>query len=697
MLPKSPVPAPRKRGRPPKLKKNKDGTKIATPALILKKKRSRPVAAGTSSASSEAMSGNDLDAGTSQARGVRGVAVDDTVTSFPASTGTDSDQPVATDEMLSRSRGVEAVSRDGVAGAKNTASSIGGVVTDADSAEVDNSGKGGQLRKSNSKVPSELNSSLSWSLRNKKVVEKGITSPTYEMNSMLGTSAAKVAPGSSVAPKKRGRRRKIKVLGSAGARDSIPPTTPGKGSGSTEVPLSKQPVKRKRGRPPKLRTIATNEAEDPRERTADLRAPKPIGSYYTITRSPKSGDTVVKKLSQLRTSQKVDEVGDTSSGTENAGVCEADDLSPPAGKKRAMPRDVQGPSKSPPTKDRPVKEKSEVLSSSKPVEDLVDGTELAACVEGEAVSLVVETTGDGNTLAGEKEATSDPSKQSTSGTAPDVKSSSTPAHPGIDPAEEATQQAGPKSPPPKPVGKTVAPGRAGRPTKISAVPAEIQKQPKGASQEPKDAQSAPPRGGVRSEGVGETEGQLAASPGTSESTSSSSLAGVGSEGSTSPSMLRKRGSDHATRHPLDRDSPEIPLHCVDTSVAKKQMTPSKAKKRKTLESVLTTLQSKLGKSEEDISPDGGSEGISLATGHLDAGHGEIGPSGAAAHPDKERGQKKTGPVRKRKTLVGKRAREKAEAFKLSVVDEEVSNVSKCLWLWVCQKLTCGLVAKWYLW
>ena len=95
----------------------------------------------------------------------------------------------------------------------------------------------------------------------------------------------------------------------------------------------------------------------------------------------------------------------------------------------------------------------------------------------------------------------------------------------------------------------------------------------------------------------------------------------------------------------------------------------KVKKRKSLESVLSTLlEGKVGNgSKEEVVVKTVAE-----TGQQEAaeGGGEVG--GARRDPNQQQRQEQAaGAIQKRKTL-GKRARERAEASKLSVVDEEVS-------------------------
>lgn len=124
----------------------------------------------------------------------------------------------------------------------------------------------------------------------------------------------------------------------------------------------------------------------------------------------------------------------------------------------------------------------------------------------------------------------------------------------------------------------------------------------------------------------------------------------------------------------DRDlSPEIPLQ--DTGLTISLPTPTSAssrkiKKRKTLESVLSTLlESKLGKNGI-IGLDDGSDKEKPVTTAATTTKVQVLEVGGRK---RDKSQDKTVSIRKRKTLVGKRARGKTEALKLSVVDDLVSK------------------------
>ena len=151
--------------------------------------------------------------------------------------------------------------------------------------------------------------------------------------------------------------------------------------------------------------------------------------------------------------------------------------------------------------------------------------------------------------------------------------------------------------------------------------------------------------------------------------------------------------------------PEIPMQDSDTTPGQPlpSFSPSHRKKQKSLESVLSRLGSKLSKNKvnsKDSSPkdtdstegerdstgwkegdDQQVKGASLDSKARDSqGHGS---KSAVDNTNRVTGsdvgwkrEKKLGLTRKRKTLVGKHAREKSDAFKLSIV-EEVSACHAC--------------------
>lgn len=119
-------------------------------------------------------------------------------------------------------------------------------------------------------------------------------------------------------------------------------------------------------------------------------------------------------------------------------------------------------------------------------------------------------------------------------------------------------------------------------------------------------------------------------------------------------------------------SPEIPSQITNLTVnvpsgpphATPPPSSHKPKRRKTLESVLTSIMEQKLSRNGDISPD--------------EPFAESSRQGPMRTKAAEVGGSKKYNTRKRKTLFGKRAREKSEAFKLSVVADEVSFTSQAL-------------------
>ena len=474
--------------------------------------------------------------------------------------------------------------------------------------------------------------------------------------------------------------------------------TLGKGGKSQASVVSAKAARNKKAGGCNTRSAASSSEMEEDSRTAVCRKPKPLGSYYTMTRSSGHGEVVVKKLDL----SPVSEIGgDSRPGADTGCVLEEEeeeeDLAPPAKKRKTVPGEQSG---------RPAKEKAKVLSADSQTPPATD-----------------------------KVAMTSPGKGGSQHT-------------------QASRQLGLKSH--GLAAETAASRRRGRSGVSSGGPAgahNVQKKTKRTDQDPEDAEpmsmSSSKDSAVDREETGHARSPLAISPEMSEATSGSPLPGIGSESDApfaqteEPTATSQRYAqanppihEHANKH---EDSPEIPLQNWDTTAAPKKL-PSKkqaswelvesaknkgeareiegetdhnrmeiaqtapphsrrmrngdehenspeiplqnwdadtvpkklklppVRKRKSLELIASTLLKK--KNEGEVSPDGGSEGKSLATGQVESEQGDDGPSGAAGHPKEDKSQAKTGPVRKRKTLVGKQARGKAE---LSVVDDEVNT------------------------